>query len=88
MYVFTRENTDNQNTNTEISTKLVACLHVLIAWTLLKDLKQQNRGSETASGSPSLASYSCQLSLANYLPVGGKCKMVWFILTALSCCLS
>ena len=58
MYVFTRENTDDQNINTEISTKLAACLHVLIAWTLSKDLKQQHKGSETPSGSPSLTSYS------------------------------
>lgn len=58
MCIFTRENTDNQNINTEISTKLVAGLHVLIAWTLSKDLKQQNKGSETPSGSPSLTSYS------------------------------
>lgn len=58
MYVFTRENTDKQHIKTEISTKLVTCLHVLIAWTLLKDLKQQNKGSETSPGPPSLTSYS------------------------------
>lgn len=31
MYVFSRENTDNQNINTEMSAKLAARLHVLIA---------------------------------------------------------
>lgn len=40
IYVFTKGNTDNQNTNTEISTTLAAWLHVLIAWALWKDLKQ------------------------------------------------
>jgi len=32
MYILTKENTDNQNINTKISTKLAAGLHVLIAW--------------------------------------------------------
>lgn len=58
MYVFTSENTDKQHKNTERSIKLVTFLHVLIAWMLLKDLKQQNRGSGTPPGPPSLTSYS------------------------------